>query len=113
MPAAMRCATAGNASSAWRAPSQINRQERQRLEFLLDRGLVFGLNGEELAELAYLQYLNGTGPAAPPVKIKDAAPRRPRRPATAWPPARRNTGGSELAPGNTARADRRCWTRWR
>jgi hypothetical protein len=50
---------------------QINRQERQRLEFLLDRGRVFGLDGDELAELAYLRFLDGTGPAVPAVKIRD------------------------------------------
>jgi hypothetical protein len=50
---------------------QINRLQRQRLEFLLDRELWLGLDDAEVKELAYLKYLNGTGPAAPPVKIKD------------------------------------------
>lgn len=49
----------------------INRLERQRLEFLEDRVLVIGLDPDEAAELAYLRGLAGTGPPAPPVRIKD------------------------------------------
>ena len=49
----------------------IDRQQRQRLEFLLDRELCLGLDGDEVKELAYLKFLNGTGPAAPAVPIKD------------------------------------------
>jgi hypothetical protein len=50
---------------------QIDRLARQRLEFLLDRKLVFDLDPAEAAELAYLEYLDGTGPAVPAVPVKD------------------------------------------
>jgi hypothetical protein len=50
---------------------QINRLERQRREFLLDRKLYFDLDSAEAAELAWLEYVNGTGPPAPEVPVKD------------------------------------------
>jgi hypothetical protein len=53
------------------ARAVIDRLARQRLEYLLDRALVFGLDHAELAELSYLKFLNGTGPPAPVVPIKD------------------------------------------
>jgi hypothetical protein len=53
------------------ARAVIDRLARQRLEYLEDRALVFGLDHAEAAELAYLRGLAGTGPPAPAVPIKD------------------------------------------